>query len=72
MLRELKSFPLLDRYRGGPAYDIAALADCIVRMSWFASDLGDLIGELDVNPLVVLPQGQGVRIVDALIVAEDI
>ncbi len=67
-LHELKSFRMLEGVRGQPAADIAALADCIARVSWLAFDLKDLIAELDINPLSVLPQGRGVRIVDALVV----
>ena len=67
-LRELRAFGLLEGARGRPAGDIDALVDCIVRMSWLAVDLQDLIAELDINPLCVLPQGRGVRIVDALVI----
>jgi acetyltransferase len=46
---------------------VNALADALVRVSQLAVDLGDLIAALDINPLVVLPSGQGVRAVDALV-----
>lgn len=67
-LRELRAFGLLEGARGRPVGDLDALADCIARMSWLAVDLQDLIAELDINPLCVLPQGHGVRIVDALVI----
>jgi acyl-CoA synthetase (NDP forming) len=67
-LSDLRAFALLQGARGRPAGDIAAAADCIARISWLAVDLRDLIAELDVNPLCVLPQGRGVRIVDALVI----
>jgi acetyltransferase len=38
-----------------------------VRVSQLAVDLGDRIAALDVNPLLVLPAGKGVRAVDALV-----
>lgn len=66
MLGELKIRPLLDGVRGAPPCDIAALTEAIERVSWLAHDLKDDLAELDINPLVVLPQGA--LVVDALIV----
>jgi acyl-CoA synthetase (NDP forming) len=68
MVDSLAGRRLLDGVRGAPACDVEALCDAIVRLSWFACDLGAGIAELDINPLIVLPRGQGVKIVDALIV----
>ena len=65
MLLELRSFPLLEGVRGQPPADIDALTDCIVRLSWLATHHAGLIKELDINPLKVGYQGQGVRVVDA-------
>ena len=66
MLRSLRAYPLLAGARGRPPLDIDALADCVVRVSWLAADTRGVLAELDVNPLRVLPRGQGVRVVDAL------
>jgi acetyltransferase len=65
---ELRSVALLQGVRGQPPADIDALVDCVVRLSWLAADLRDDLAELDINPLCVLPKGQGVRVVDALAV----
>jgi acetyltransferase len=65
---ELRSVALLQGVRGQPPADIDALVDCVVRLSWLAADLRDDLAELDINPLCVLPRGQGVRVVDALAV----
>lgn len=68
MIASVRSADLLRGFRGRPAADVQALADVIVRASHLAHDLRDEIAALDINPLVVLPQGQGVLAVDALIV----
>jgi acyl-CoA synthetase (NDP forming) len=67
MIREIRAFKVLDGARGRPKADVAALADAIQRLSALAADLRDEVAELDVNPLFVLPAGQGVRAGDALI-----
>ena len=66
MLASLRSYPLLTGARGRALLDVDALADCVVRVSWLAADLGGVLAELDINPLRVLARGQGVRVVDAL------
>ena len=68
MLARLKGAPLLGPFRGQPAADVDALVDLMVRLGQFASDHADTIAEIDLNPVLVHPQGQGVSVVDALIV----
>lgn len=68
MLRELKTFPLLDGYRGQPHMDINALAEMLVRVSVLADRYQDRIAEIDINPILVAPQGQGAYVADALII----
>jgi acyl-CoA synthetase (NDP forming) len=63
MIRSLKTFPLLNGYRGGPCYDVAALEELILRVGVLVDDIHE-IGELDINPVIVLPEGQGVSLVD--------
>ena len=65
-LAGLRGYGLLQAVRGRPARDLDALVDFIERFSWLAVDLGPRILELDVNPLAVRAQGQGVVMVDAL------
>jgi acyl-CoA synthetase (NDP forming) len=62
MVRSLKTFPLLEGFRGRPPADIAALEDALLRISALAEDLPQ-IAELDCNPLLVLEKG--VVILDA-------
>jgi acyl-CoA synthetase (NDP forming) len=68
LIRRLRGAALLDAHRGQPAADIPALADLIVRLSRFAADHADTIKEIDLNPILVHPAGQGATVVDALIV----
>jgi acyl-CoA synthetase (NDP forming) len=68
MARELRTWPLLDGYRGRPRADVDALVDAIVAFSRMASQLGDRLVEAEINPVFVLPQGQGVRAADGVVV----
>jgi acyl-CoA synthetase (NDP forming) len=67
MIDETQAAQLLKGFRGKPPADVEALVDALVRVSQLAVDLGDRIAALDVNPMLVLPEGQGVRAVDALV-----
>jgi succinyl-CoA synthetase beta subunit len=70
MARELKSWPLLDGFRGRPKADVEALVDAIVAFSRMAAQLGERLVEAEINPLFVLPQGQGVRAADGVLVLQ--
>ncbi|MDA1072246.1 MAG: acetate--CoA ligase family protein [Proteobacteria bacterium] len=65
-LDSLASRVLLDGVRGRPAADVEAVAATIARLANLASTLGDLLDELDVNPLIAGPGG--CIAVDALVV----
>ena len=67
-LQQLRGYGLLLGARGGAPRDIKALIDTIVKISWLAVDLADLIAEIDINPIGVLQEGRGVRVIDSLIV----
>jgi acyl-CoA synthetase (NDP forming) len=69
MIGRLKAAKLLDAHRGEPAADKAALADILVKVSELASDHADRIAEIDLNPVIVHPEGKGATIADALLVA---
>ncbi|SAK61174.1 N-acetyltransferase GCN5 [Caballeronia temeraria] len=66
MIRELRAHAMLTGARGKPAADIDALAGTIAALSQMALDQQTSLKELDINPLFVLPQGEGVRAGDAL------
>ena len=68
MLKSLKSFKLLNGYRGTEKCDIKALCQTIVAISNYAQTNKDVLKELDINPLFVYPEGKGVGVADALIV----
>ncbi|TPM91551.1 acetate--CoA ligase family protein [Mesorhizobium sp. B2-1-3A] len=65
----LKTSPLLDGGRGRPAADRTALHAALARFSMLAADLGDLIDEMDVNPLLV--SDHGCMAVDALLLGRN-
>ncbi|HSB27679.1 MAG TPA: GNAT family N-acetyltransferase [Pyrinomonadaceae bacterium] len=56
MIRSLKTYPLLNGFRGGPVYDVNALEEGLLRVAAMVEDLPQ-IAELDLNPFVVHPQG---------------
>lgn len=68
MIRELKTFPLLDGFRGRPRADIDALASAIVAFARMAAAAGSRLLEAEINPVFVLPDGQGVRAADGVAV----
>jgi acyl-CoA synthetase (NDP forming) len=68
MLRGLKAFPVLDGARGRPKADVAAAARAVAALSRFAAQHADDVAEIDINPLLVRPAGQGAVALDALIV----
>ena len=70
-LAGLKSAPLLQGYRGKPGADMPACIDAIMAIQQYALSNSDSLVELDVNPLLVGAQGQGVFAADALIVLQE-
>ncbi len=68
MLESLKGYRLLSGYRGGRPCDIEALAALMVSASDYAAAHRDTLSELDLNPVFVYEEGQGVMAADALIV----
>ncbi|MBU1865045.1 MAG: GNAT family N-acetyltransferase [Actinobacteria bacterium] len=63
MIQEVKSARLLDGYRGGPAGDIPALKETLLRLSALVEAVPE-IAEFDLNPVKVLEPGSGLRVVD--------
>ncbi|WP_261574096.1 acetate--CoA ligase family protein [Frankia gtarii] len=66
IVESTKGVALLRGARGRPAGDLDAVVDTIMKLQALAVDLGDDLAELDINPIIVRPAGQGVVAVDAL------
>ena len=64
MIGCLKGAALLRGFRGRPRADEEALVDLMVNISRLAHSLQDEISAMDLNPVMVLPRGEGVWIVD--------
>ncbi|MBR1217155.1 acetate--CoA ligase family protein [Bradyrhizobium sp. U87765 SZCCT0131] len=69
MIGELKSVRLLHGFRGAAPADIGALAHLIAQVSQLAASLRQVVAEIEINPVVVHRDGEGVAVLDALMVA---
>jgi acetyltransferase len=69
MIQESLSFKLMKGFRGQPVKDLNALADGIVQASRIFL-ANPWIKEMEFNPVAVLDEGRGIKILDALIVGE--
>ena len=56
MLRSLRTFPLLDGYRGAPKADLGALEDVLLRVSALVEAHSE-VAEMDLNPLIAGAHG---------------
>ncbi len=68
LIRSLHSAPLLEGFRGAPRADLAALARLVSLVSRVAVAGQDRIAELELNPVIVHPEGLGCTVADALLV----
>ena len=66
MISSFKARKLLDGWRGAPPADTAAVEELLLRISALIEDLPE-IQELDLNPLIALPRGEGCIVADARI-----
>jgi hypothetical protein len=57
MVDELRGRALLDGVRGGPPADVGAVVAVVMAIQRLVLDHGDVLAELDVNPLIVGPDG---------------
>ncbi len=70
MIREINAYPLLRGTRGEQPADIAALRECLLRLSQLVTDNPEIL-ELDINPLIVKAEGEGAVAADARITLEE-
>lgn len=67
MVKDIRSYRLLEGIRGERPSDMAAIADCLLRLSQLVTSHPQ-IKELDINPLIVFPRGQGAMVADARVI----
>ncbi len=70
MIGEIRAHALLDGVRGKPPMDKEAILDTIMRIGQLVQDFPE-IAELDINPLMVYPHGQGAIAIDMRLVLQD-
>lgn len=70
MVRAIKAYPMLNGARGAAVADQEELERCLLRLSMLAVD-HPAIAELDINPLMVHPRGQGCSVADCRILLQE-
>lgn len=71
MLKELKGYPLLEGVRGSKQRDIHQLTKALVNVSQFAAKHNGKISEMDINPVWVFEDGNGIAALDGIIIWKD-
>jgi acetyl coenzyme A synthetase (ADP forming)-like protein len=71
MIRTIKAYSILQGVRGAPPCDIDSIKDCLLRLSQMVGE-HDEIAELDINPMIVYPEGQGCVVADSRILLKKI
>ena len=71
MIREIRGFAMLEGARGAKPADVEALAQLLSDLSRFAAAHADRIEGIDLNPVRVMPEGEGVLALDALLVMKE-
>ena len=67
MIREIRSYPLLEGVRGEPPADHEAMVDALMRVSQLVTEFPEIV-EMDINPLMVFEQGRGAMAIDMRLV----
>lgn len=66
MIHEIRAFKVLDGFRGAPPADVPSIVDTLLRLSALVCNHPE-VSELDINPLIVHPMGQGCSVADSRI-----
>jgi len=66
MIQTIKAYSILKGVRGEPPCDIDSIKDCLLRLSQMVSEHPE-VAELDINPLIVYPEGEGCMVADSRI-----
>ena len=69
MVNNIRGHKLLQGIRGEKPSDTNAIAECLMRLSQLAMEMEEIV-ELDINPLMVFPDGEGVAVLDARILVK--
>jgi len=67
MIREIRSYRLLEGVRGEPPADHEAMVEALLRISQLVTDFPEIV-ELDINPLMVFEEGRGAMAIDMRLV----
>jgi acetyltransferase len=68
-IRSIRTYPLLRGVRGEPPADLAALEDIVLRVAQLVEEFPEIV-EMDINPLMLYPDGEGAMVVDARIILQ--
>ena len=68
MIREIRTYRVLEGLRGAPASDVEALASALAAVSRFAAANAAQLVSMEANPFLVRPRGQGAIALDAVVV----
>ena len=68
MIKSLKAYKMMTGYRGQAKLDVDALAELLISVGDFAVAHKNDLAEMDINPVFVYPEGEGVSAADALVI----
>lgn len=68
MVKEIKGYKVLEGFRGKPRTDQRAIIDILLKVSRLSTEMRDWVAELDLNPVIVLAEGNGAKAVDVRLI----